>query len=65
MTIVRLLISAFIVVLIVIAAAGWIWTGEHMPTDQMLWGRAALAGCVVAGVVGLAAVWKDRRVASR
>jgi predicted acyltransferase len=65
MAIVRLFISAFIVALIVIAATGWIWTGAHMPFDQMLWGRSALAVCVAAGLLGLAAIWKDRRIESQ
>ncbi len=61
---IRLLISIFIAALIVIAASGWIWTGSHQPFAQMVWGRTALAACIAAGLVGLGAIWRDRRVGS-
>lgn len=57
MNAIRVLISMFILVLIAIAIAGWRWASAvHQPA----WGRAALAGSVLAGIVGLVALWKGR-----
>jgi hypothetical protein len=60
MTVIRLLVSAFIVALIVISAAGWVWNGQHQGLSAMVWGRAALVACIAAGVVGLVAIWRTR-----
>ncbi len=58
---VRTLASLFILVLIAIALLGWVWNGQHQPAAAMAWGRAALGGCIVAGVIGLVAIWTPRR----
>jgi hypothetical protein len=55
--VIRALISLFILVVIALAIAGWLWAGSQ-PASQSAWARAALAGCVVAGVVGLVAIWR-------
>ncbi len=62
MNAIRVSISLFIVLLIAIAIAGWRWAGAQ-PVHPSLWGRAALAGSVVAGIVGLVALWRDARSA--
>ena len=60
MTGIRLAISAFIVLLIVVSAAGWVWTGAHQPATQAMASRIVLALGVIAGVTGLTAVWRWR-----
>jgi membrane protein YdbS with pleckstrin-like domain len=58
--ILRLAISVFLLVLITIATTGWIWTGRHQPGSQALASRVVLTICIVAGVVGLHALWRTR-----
>jgi hypothetical protein len=55
---IRLGASLFILVLIGLSAMGWVWTGTHQPPDQALAGRAVLALGVLAGIVGLIALWR-------
>jgi hypothetical protein len=58
MNAIRILISSFIVVLIGIATTGWIWTGRHQPAAQATASRVVLSLCVVAGIIGLTAIWR-------
>jgi hypothetical protein len=58
---IRLLLSLFIVVLIVLAVLGWSWMGTHQSGAAALAGRFVLVLTAAAGVVGLAAVWRQRR----
>ena len=58
MNAVRLLISLFIVVLIAIAATGWIWTGSHQPAAQAFASRAVLTLSILAGLGGLTLLWR-------
>jgi hypothetical protein len=58
--IVRAAISFFLLVLIVVSATGFIWTGRHQPAAQSVASRAVLTLCIVAGLVGLAALWRPR-----
>jgi len=60
-TAIRLAASAFILVLIVLSAMGWVWTGAHQPPAQALAGRTVLVLGALAGVVGLIALWRWRR----
>jgi hypothetical protein len=60
-TAIRAAASLFILVLIVLSAMGWVWTGEHQAPDQVVAGRVVLALCAVTGVVGLIALWRWRR----
>jgi membrane protein YdbS with pleckstrin-like domain len=60
-TVVRIAITSFVVILIAIAAAGWIWTGAHQPAPQAMAGRAVLALSVRMGLVGMKAMWSHRR----
>jgi hypothetical protein len=61
MNIVRIAISVFIVVLIGVATTGWIWTGRHQPAAQSTASRVVLTLCILAGIVGLATIWRNRR----
>ena len=58
MATIRLAASAFILVLIVLSAMGWVWTGAHQPPAQALAGRTVLVLGALAGVVGLTALWR-------
>jgi hypothetical protein len=60
MNLVRIAISVFILVLIGVAATGWIWTGSHQAAAQSTASRVVLTACILAGVVGLAAIWRPR-----
>ena len=60
-TVFRLVISSFIVLLMVIAGSGWRWTGSHQPAAQAAASRTVLGLCIVAGLVGLTAVWRGGR----
>jgi hypothetical protein len=57
-TVIRAAISLFIVVLIAIAGAGWVWTGANQAPGQALGSRVVLALAVLAGLVGLRALWR-------
>jgi hypothetical protein len=57
---VRILISLFILVLIVVAFAGWIWTSHHQPAAQSQPSHLVLGMSVLAGLGGLAAIWRSR-----
>jgi len=57
---VRIAISLFIGLLIAVAGTGWIWTGRHQPAAQAAASRVVLTLCILAGVVGLVAVWRAR-----
>jgi len=58
MNIVRAAISLFIVVLITVSAIGWIWTGNHQSASQAAASRVVLTLGVLAGIVGLMALWR-------
>ena len=60
MNVVRIAISLFILVLIGVATSGWIWTGSHQPAAQSTASRVVLTLCIVAGAVGLAALWRPK-----
>ena len=53
--------SAFILVLFVIAFLGWSWTGTHQTPRQALASRAVLGLSVAAGVAGLIALWRGSK----
>ena len=60
LTVVRVVITGFILVLITIASTGWLWVGSHQTAAQALASRIVLTLCVVAGLVGVKAVWSRR-----
>jgi len=57
---IRIAISAFILILIGVATTGWIWTGRHQAAAQSTASRVVLSLCIVAGLVGLSALWRPR-----
>jgi membrane protein YdbS with pleckstrin-like domain len=60
LNVVRFLITGFIVVLITIATTGWLWVGSHQSPSQALASRIVLTLCVVAGLIGVKALWSRR-----
>jgi hypothetical protein len=58
MTAIRVAASAFFVVLIVLSAMGWVWSGSHQPAAEALAGRTVLVLGALAGVAGLVALWR-------
>lgn len=60
MNAIRLAISFFIVVVIALAVMGWVWAGTHQTAAQSAASRTVLGLCVVAGIIGLAALWRAR-----
>ena len=59
-TVVRFVITGFILVLITIASTGWLWVGGHQAPAQALASRIVLTLCVVAGLIGVKTVWTRR-----
>jgi hypothetical protein len=60
MNIIRGVISTFLLVLIIVASAGMRWAGSHLPPAQAVAGRLVLMLCILAGVIGLVALWRPR-----
>jgi hypothetical protein len=60
-TVIRAAISAFIVVLFVIAGLGWTWASAHQTPGQASASHAVLLLSAAAGVVGLVALWRGSR----
>jgi hypothetical protein len=57
----RIGISCFMGLLIFVAGSGWWWTGSHQPAAQAAASRTVLAVCILAGLAGLAAIWRPTR----
>jgi hypothetical protein len=62
--VIRLAISGFIVVLIALSVAGWVWAGSHQNAAQSAASRVVLSLCILAGTVGLVALWRTRTTRS-
>jgi uncharacterized membrane protein len=60
-TVFRIVISCFIVVLIFVAGSGWRWTSSHQPAAQAAASHTVLGLSILAGLVGLTAVWRSAR----
>jgi hypothetical protein len=56
---VRITISLFILVLIAMSVAGWVWTGRHQSASQSDASRVVLTLAALAGVGGLVALWRS------
>lgn len=60
MNVIRLAISLFIAVVIALSVMGWFWSGTHQTASQSAGSRTVLGLCIVAGILGLAALWRTR-----
>jgi len=59
--VIRAAMSAFILVLFVIAGMGWTWASTHQTPPQALASHAVLLLSAAAGVIGLVALWRGSR----
>jgi hypothetical protein len=59
--VIRAAMSAFIVVLFVIAGLGWNWASTNQTPAQAMASQAVLTLSAIAGVVGLIALWRGSR----
>jgi hypothetical protein len=59
--VIRAVMSAFILVLFVIAGMGWTWASSHQTPAQALASHAVLGLSATAGVIGLVALWRGSR----
>lgn len=55
---IRIAISAFILVLVCLCVAGWIWTGIHQPPAKAAASHLVLGIAILSGLIGLVAVWR-------
>lgn len=53
--------SLLIVVVMALAVAGWGWTTAHQPPAQARAAHVVLSLSLMAGIVGLIALWSLRR----
>lgn len=60
MTLVRLSISAFILVIVALLVQGWLWTATHQTPSQATASHVVLAGGILGSIAGLAALWRRR-----
>lgn len=61
MNVIRIAISCFILVVMALSVTGWIWTGAHQTASQSAASRVVLGLCIIAGGIGLNALWRARR----
>lgn len=59
MNAIRTAISVFLVILLGLVVAGWIWAGT-LPDAKMAGARAVLAACGLSAVGALALIWKEK-----
>jgi hypothetical protein len=59
--VIRAAMSAFILVLFVIAGLGWQWAAAHQTPTQAQASQAVLGLSAIAGLVGLIALWRGSR----
>src|SRR5262249_22845399 len=60
MNTIRIVISLFIAVLIAVSAGGWVWTGAHQLASQAAASHVVLGLGMLAGVVGVVAIWRAK-----
>lgn len=58
MTTIRVAASLFIFFLIALSVLGWIWNGTHQAAGQAVAGQVVLTLGALAGLAGLAALWR-------
>jgi len=60
MNLVRSLISIFLLALVVLAVAGWIWAGDQT-LSRMIGARAVLLICGLSSIGGLVLLWTAKQ----
>lgn len=60
MNLIRCIISVFMLLLLAVSIAGWIWAGGQ-PSPNREGARFVLAICALSSVGGLALIWSVKR----
>lgn len=58
MTLVRILVTVFVVAIITATVVGWVWTGQHQPPAGAMASRVVLSMSALAALIALIAVWR-------
>ena len=61
MNVIRVPISVLILVLIGIAALGWVWTGVHQPLASAIASRIVLGIAALSCAAVLVLIWRPKR----
>jgi hypothetical protein len=61
MTLIRSMLSAFILLLLISVVAGWRWTAAHQAPAQAGASHLVLAASAFAGICGLVVIWSRHR----
>lgn len=62
---VRIAITGFVALLLIIAALGWVWTARHQPPPLRTASRVVLTIAALAGVFAVAKIWRGDAEAGR
>ncbi|MEO7272274.1 MAG: hypothetical protein ABIX28_06130 [Vicinamibacterales bacterium] len=62
---VRLAITAFVGLLLIIVTLGWLWTARHQPAPLSRASHIVLTIAAVAGLFAVARIWRDDAPAAR
>jgi len=58
---IRVAISVFLVLVVVLSVMGWVWTGANQPPADMAGARTVLLLGGLAGIGGVVVIWRPRR----
>ena len=62
---VRIAITGFVALLLIIVTLGWIWTAQHQPPPLSRASHVVLTIAALAGVLAVARIWRDEAPARR
>lgn len=60
MNVIRSIISVFLIALLVLSVAGWIWAGDQ-PSQTQIGARVVLVVCGISSIGGLVLIWSIKR----
>jgi hypothetical protein len=56
--VIRILITLFVAILVVVSALGWVWVGTHLSSALALAARVVLAAGMIAAGAALSMLWR-------
>jgi hypothetical protein len=65
MNLIRSVMSVFLLIVLGLAVAGWVWAGEQPTTYVSTGGRVAVSLCGLAAVGALGLIWSAKRPVTR
>lgn len=65
MTLVRTLVTVFVMAILLAVVVGWQWTGQNQPPAGAMASRIVLALSALSGCVALVAVWRSNGARGR